>query len=75
MPPLAETREIYSCGFVLRLMFSFMTPGVQFDKPTSRVNEQTTPVFLPHASCAWCRSKAVYSTVEKGLSGAPLKGP
>lgn len=56
--PQTETREIYSCSFVLRL--AFKTPGVQFDKPTAMVNEQTTPVSLPHGCCARCGSKAVW---------------
>lgn len=71
----AETREIYSCSFVWRLTLSFMTPGVQFDKPTGMVNEQTTPVSLPPRLMCLCRIMAVYSTVAKGLCGAPLKGP
>lgn len=60
MLPQTETREIYSWSFVLRLVFSFKTPGVQFDKPTAMVNEQTTPVSLPHGCCSWWGSKAVW---------------
>lgn len=41
-------------------MFGFKTRGVQFDKPTAMVNEQTTPVSLPHGCCAWCGGKAVW---------------